>query len=140
MPPLLISERFDMTSIALKDIWIDRASRQRKEIIIDDLLESIPLRGVLVPIIVTSEQGPAGQPYKLIAGERRFTASRKLGLPEIPARLLADLDPIEQRLGWMHALVELVPQRFVVLFDLCAFSLGLQPQKHPSNERPFVHF
>lgn len=87
-----------MTSIALKDIWIDRASRQRKEIIIDDLLESIPLRGVLVPIIVTSEQGPAGQPYKLIAGERRFTASRKLGLPKIPARLLADLDPIEQRL------------------------------------------
>jgi ParB/RepB/Spo0J family partition protein len=87
-----------MTSIALKDIWIDRGSRQRKEIIVDDLLESIPLRGVLVPIIVTSEQGPAGQPYKLLAGERRFTASRKLNLPDIPARLLADLDPIEQKL------------------------------------------
>lgn len=83
--------------IALKDIWIDRASRQRKEIVIDDLLESIPRRGVLVPIIVTSEEGPGGQPYKLIAGERRFTASRQLALPVIPARLLSDLDPVEQR-------------------------------------------
>ena len=55
--------------IALKDIWIDRATRQRKQIVIDDLLESIPLHGVLVPIIVTAEQGPAGQPYKLIAGD-----------------------------------------------------------------------
>ena len=87
-----------MTTIALKDIWIDRGSRQRKDIVVDDLLQSIPLRGVLVPIIVTSEQGPAGQPYKLLAGERRFTASRKLNLPDIPARLLSDLDPIEQRI------------------------------------------
>ena len=87
-----------MTSIALKDIWIDRGTRQRKEIIIDDLLESIPRRGVLVPIIVVAEEGPAQQPYKLIAGERRYTASRKLGLPDIPARLLTDLSPTEQRI------------------------------------------
>lgn len=83
--------------IELKNIWIDRASRQRKEIVIDDLLESIPRRGVLVPIIVLAEEGPAGQPYKLIAGERRFTASRQLSIPTIPARLLSDLDPLEQR-------------------------------------------
>ena len=84
--------------IALKDIWIDREGRQRKDIQIDDLLESIPLRGVLVPIIVTTEQGPAGQPYKLIAGERRFTACSRLGLPAMPAHLLSDLPPIEQRM------------------------------------------
>ncbi len=83
--------------ISLKDIWIDRASRQRKEIIIDDLLDSIPRRGVLVPIIVVAEVGPANQPYKLLAGERRYTASRQLGLPSIPARLLSDLSPIEQK-------------------------------------------
>ena len=87
-----------MTSISLKDIWIDRGSRQRKEIIIDDLLESIPRRGVLVPIIVVNESGPAAQPFKLIAGERRYTACRKLGLSAIPARLLIDLDPQEQRI------------------------------------------
>lgn len=83
--------------IFLRDIWIDRGSRQRKEIIIDDLLESIPRNGVLVPIIVTTEVGPADQPYKLIAGERRYTACVKLGLPAIPARLLSDLPAIEQR-------------------------------------------
>jgi ParB/RepB/Spo0J family partition protein len=83
--------------IALKEIWIDRPSRQRKEIVVEDLLESIPRRGVLVPIIVTAEVGPAGQPYKLLAGERRYTASTKLGLPTIPARLLNDLPAVEQR-------------------------------------------
>lgn len=84
--------------IDLSDIWIDREARQRKDIQIDDLLESIPLRGVLVPIIVTPEPGPERQPYKLIAGERRFTASTRLGLPSIPAHLLSDLPPAEQRI------------------------------------------
>lgn len=83
--------------IALSQIWIDRPSRQRKEIEIEDLLESIPRRGVLVPIIVIEEKGPAGQPYKLIAGERRYTASRQLNIPTIPCRLLTDLPLIEQR-------------------------------------------
>ena len=59
MPPLLKPQKANMTSIALKDIWIDRGTRQRKEIVIDDLLESIPRRGVLVPIIVVAEPGPA---------------------------------------------------------------------------------
>jgi len=98
LPPLLKPQKANMTSIALKDIWIDRGTRQRKEITIDDLLESIPRRGVLVPIIVVAEEGPAQQPYKLIAGERRYTASRKLGLPDIPARLLTDLSLTEQRI------------------------------------------
>lgn len=83
--------------IALKDIWIDRPQRQRREIVVDDLLASIPLRGVLVPVIVVEEEGPAGQRYKLLAGERRYTASSKLGLSSIPARLLAELSPIDQR-------------------------------------------
>ena len=83
--------------IALKEIWIDRPNRQRKEIAVEDLLESIPRRGVLVPIIVVAEIGPAGQPYKLLAGERRFTASTKLGLASIPARLLTDLPPLDQQ-------------------------------------------
>lgn len=84
--------------ILLKDIWIDRATRQRKEIVIDDLIESIPRHGVLVPIIVVKEEGPAGQPYKLLAGERRYTASRKIGNTTIPTRLLSDLSPFEQRI------------------------------------------
>lgn len=84
--------------ISLKDIWIDRPQRQRREINVDDLMASIPLRGVIVPVIVVEESGPAGQPYKLLAGERRYTASTKLGLPTIPARMLSDLSPIDQRI------------------------------------------
>lgn len=84
--------------LELKSIWIDRPSRQRKEVIVDDLLESIPRLGVLVPIIVVAEVGPDGRPYKLLAGERRFTAATKLALPSIPVRLLSELPPLEQRL------------------------------------------
>lgn len=84
--------------IPLSEIWIDRLSRQRQELDVSDLLDSIPRRGVLVPIIVTNEQGPNGQLYKLIAGERRYTASTKLGLPSIPARLLSELPALEQRI------------------------------------------
>lgn len=83
--------------LPLNQIWIDKPSRQRKEIVVDDLLASIPLRGVLVPIIVVAETGAEGQPYKLLAGERRYTACSKLGLPTIPVRLLSDLSPVEQR-------------------------------------------
>lgn len=84
--------------ISLKDIWIDRASRQRREIVVDDLLASIPKRGVLVPIIVVEEKGPNDERYKLLAGERRYTASRQLGIPTIPVRLLSELDDSEQRI------------------------------------------
>ena len=83
--------------LELNQIWIDRPSRQRKEIAVDDLLSSIPLHGVLVPIIVTKEQKD-DRPYKLIAGERRYTACKQLMLPTIPVRLIDELSPIEQRI------------------------------------------
>lgn len=85
-------------NIALKDIWIDRNTRQRKDIQVDDLMDSIQLRGVLVPIIVTTEDGPDGEPYKLVAGERRYTACERLGLAGIPAHLMSDLPQSEQRM------------------------------------------
>jgi len=48
---------------------------------ISELAESIKEHGVLSPIIVR----PAGDKYEIIAGERRFKASRQAGLKEIPA-------------------------------------------------------
>jgi len=83
--------------IDLKSVWIDRAKRQRKEVAVEDLLESIPRIGLICPIVVTAEVGPNNEPYKLLAGERRFTACSKLQMPTIPARLLSDLAPLEQR-------------------------------------------
>lgn len=79
----------------LSEIWVARDDRQRRELDVSDLLESIPRCGVLVPIIIAPQQGPDGQPYKLIAGERRFTAAKQLALESIPSRLMSDLSEHE---------------------------------------------
>jgi len=47
---------------------------------IRDLMSSIKEKGVLEPILVRPKQGR----YEIIAGERRFIASRKIGLKDIP--------------------------------------------------------
>ena len=62
--------------------------RQRKDLVLDDLLVSIKARGVIQPIVVTEE-------LVLVCGERRLAASIKLGLHDIPARFASELDPIE---------------------------------------------
>jgi ParB family chromosome partitioning protein len=47
---------------------------------IDELMTSIKARGVLEPILVR----PRGDRYEIIAGERRFVASKNIGLKELP--------------------------------------------------------
>jgi len=47
---------------------------------IEELMSSIKSKGILEPIIVR----PRGDKYEIIAGERRFVASRNIGLKEIP--------------------------------------------------------
>jgi ParB/RepB/Spo0J family partition protein len=79
--------------IPLTAIEVRRNERQRKSLDVSDLLSSIKRRGVVSPIIV--EETNAG--YVLVAGERRYTASRELGLADIPARLLSDLS-VQERL------------------------------------------
>ncbi len=54
---------------------------------IDDLAESIKVHGVLQPIIVTKKDNY----YQIIAGERRWRASKKAGLKTIPA-IVRDYD------------------------------------------------
>ena len=66
------------------DIKILRDERQRREIDTSSLEDSIRLRGVLVPIIVTDD-------LVLVAGERRLTTCIKLGIPSIPCRFAKDL-------------------------------------------------
>jgi ParB family chromosome partitioning protein len=48
---------------------------------IDELMASIKAKGVLEPILVR----PRNDRYQIIAGERRFVASKRVGLKEIPA-------------------------------------------------------
>ena len=87
---------------------------------IKDLMASIKQKGILEPIIVRPKHGR----YEIIAGERRYIASKRLGLKEMPciekyvedneAMEIAlienlqrkDLDPFEEADG-LHALAEI---------------------------------
>lgn len=62
----------------------DQPRRYFDEEALADLTESIRTRGVLQPIIVRRDEKADGR-FILIAGERRWRASRKAGLSKIPA-------------------------------------------------------
>lgn len=70
----------------------DQPRRNFKPEELKELAESIKLHGVLQPILV-SEKPDGG--YLLIAGERRFRASRLLNLPTIPALVKAFKDDVK---------------------------------------------
>ena len=59
-----------------------------KEESIDELAESIKRYGVIQPIIVTKKDNY----YQIVAGERRWRASKKAGITEIPAIVREDDD------------------------------------------------
>ena len=92
---LEISERRMLSDqyqrVQLNTIVVPRADRQRREIETKDLEASIRLRGVYNPIIVRRD----GDALVLVAGERRLTACRNLGLVDIPVRFAEDLSQTE---------------------------------------------
>lgn len=85
---------------------------------LDELADSIAKTGLLQPIIVR----PMGESYQIIAGERRWRASRKAGLSSVPVRVMAatevesleialienlqreDLNPMEEARGYRRLL------------------------------------
>lgn len=78
--------------IPIDSIHINREARQRAQVDVSDILESVKRRGVLTPICVT-ESGT------LIFGERRLTAARACGHTEILARIAPDtLSPFDLQL------------------------------------------
>lgn len=79
-------------SVRISEIQVERESRQRREIKVEDLVESIRRRGLINPITVERES------RRLIAGERRLTACLQLGWTEIPVRWFEDLSPVEAQL------------------------------------------
>ncbi len=94
IPTDLVDEEFDLTasedraSGELKHLKIDEVIRDenqpRQEFskeAISALAASIKEHGVLQPIVVTKEDGK----YKIVAGERRWRASKEAGLKTIPA-------------------------------------------------------
>jgi ParB family chromosome partitioning protein len=63
---------------------------------LDDLMESIRQHGIIQPLIVRAVNGK----FELIAGERRWRASKKLGLATVPVieREASDRDVLEMAL------------------------------------------
>ena len=51
---------------------------------LDELADSIKEHGILQPLIVVRRNDSDDSHYELIAGERRFRASKKLGLATVP--------------------------------------------------------
>lgn len=108
-----VQDAVRMLPIRLIDPNRDQPRRSFDEDALRELAASIEAVGVIQPIIVAE----VGERYSIIAGERRYRASRMAGLEEIPAivrnwdeqrRLEAalienlqrdDLNPIEEALG-----------------------------------------
>ena len=108
-----VQDAVRMLPIRLIDPNRDQPRRSFDEDALRELAASIEAVGVIQPIIVAE----SGERYSIIAGERRYRASRMAGLEEIPAivrnwdeqrRLEAalienlqrdDLNPIEEALG-----------------------------------------
>ena len=108
-----VQDAVRMLPIRLIDPNRDQPRRSFDEDALRELAASIEAVGVIQPIIVAE----VGERYSIIAGERRYRASRMAGLEEIPAivrnwdeqrRLeaalienlqLDDLNPIEEALG-----------------------------------------
>lgn len=88
-----ITDQFRRVPLSL--IVVRRDDRQRREIDTKGLIGSIKRRGVLQPIIVDELTDGT---LELIAGERRLSCCRELGLPDIPIRLASSLSPIEREI------------------------------------------
>ncbi|MFI3227005.1 MAG: ParB/RepB/Spo0J family partition protein [Clostridia bacterium] len=106
----------ETTAIELAKIEINPSQPRSdfNEQALEELSQSIIEHGVISPIIVRK----IDQKYQIIAGERRFRASKLAGLKEIPARIIEatdkqvaeialienlqreDLNPLEEALGY----------------------------------------
>ena len=79
----------NITKLSITDI--NRNKLQPRKVFNEDslkeLTDSIRERGVIQPIIVRSDKNSPGK-FEIIAGERRWLASQKAGLHEIPVVIL----------------------------------------------------
>lgn len=76
---------------------------------IQELMDSIKMKGVLEPILVRSK----GQRFEIIAGERRFIASKNIGMEEIPC---IEMD-VEEQEAMEIALIENLQRKDLELFE-----------------------
>ncbi len=86
-----LSDENKIVLVPIGDIEPDRTQPRRRfdEASLAELSESIREHGVIQPLIVTPA---AGGGYRIVAGERRFRASRMAGLHELPVIVRAFTD------------------------------------------------
>jgi ParB family chromosome partitioning protein len=107
---------------------------------IEELAESVRAQGVVQPIVV---RPLAEGRFELIAGERRWRAARKAGLPTVPALVR----PTDDRESLLLALVENVAREdlspvdearaYAVLLDEFGLALG-EVAEHVGRSKPAV--
>lgn len=106
---------------------------------LEGLASSIKQFGILQPLVVTPASGPGGK-YEIIAGERRWRASKLAGLDKVPVIVRStkeleqleialienvqrvDLSPLEQAVS-----IERLHQQFSMNYDKIAKRLGKAP-------------
>lgn len=66
----------------------------------EDFLKSIELDGILEPLIVQPISGKTNQ-YKVVSGNRRLRAARKLNLEEVPV-IIQETKPLSEELSMAH--------------------------------------
>ena len=98
---------------------------------LEELANSIREKGVLQPILVRSVTGKSNQ-YEIIAGERRWRASKIAGLAEIPA-LVKNLD---ENSAAEIALIENVQRSDLNAIEEAAAYDNLMKKAGYSHEQP----
>lgn len=75
-------------SVPVTDIWVDRATRQRRDLDdVEELAASIRDNGLIQPPVIRRSG-------ELVVGERRWTAVKALGWSHIPVQYIEELDPV----------------------------------------------
>ncbi len=140
IPIELLDESFDPTAsqdqkvsemrhIKLTEIVADpnQPRRQFEETALEDLAASIAEHGILQPIVVTPYNGG----YQIVAGERRYRASKLVGLDKIPAlvRTLSGQHKLEL------SLIENLQRRDLNVLETATAYLKLRDQFNLSLEQ-----
>ena len=90
-----LAESGEAVSLSLHEIELNRGQPRKKfdEEALAELADSIALHGVLQPLLVRPIPGG----YQLVAGERRWRASQRAGLSEVPVviREMSDKEMME---------------------------------------------
>jgi len=105
----LINAQVEFSHIQLKDIVVHDQVRSKEQMDDDSLKElmgSISEKGVLQPVLVYRTSDTEAHKYVLVAGERRFLASKVLNKPHIPARILTK-EPTEAEIIEMQLIENL---------------------------------